>query len=252
MNAPARYIDKKEAPGSRHLQHVRRYFGEPDRYLRTDSRLVIRRMLCTEMLGGLDRHRIVDLGCGDGSLSLPLVGPESCLTLVDLSAEMLDRAKRNVPPELDARIEVVRSSLADFESDKPYSLALCLGVLAHVPDLNEAIAKIASLLEPGGHCLLHLTDASTVLGRLNYAYYGFRSHWRSEDAYALNRLESDKLVVVAESMGLRLIEAHRYSLSFPGLRCLPDGLILAMEKWFLNSRFSAYGGEGFLLFQREE
>ena len=169
-----------------HSQRVRGYFAEPDRYLGNDSRLRIRRLVCQQMVAGIDQSVILDIGCGDGSMSLPLLGPESHLTLLDFSASMLERAKRNIPRGLEANVETVGGDIMEFAPDRRYTLVLCLGVLAHVPHVGEALAKIAALVRPGGHCLLQITDASRWLGRMNYAYYDWRSRARPSDGYPLS------------------------------------------------------------------
>ena len=243
--------DRPNAVASRrHSQSVRRFFAEPDRYLGNDSRLMVRRLLCGQMVEAVDRSLILDMGCGDGSMSLPLLAPECRLTLLDSSAPMLERAKRNIPRRLESSVETVCQDLMEFAPTERYTLVLCLGVLAHVPDVGEALAKIASLVRSGGHCLLHITDASRWLGRINYAYYGWRSRVRPSHGYPLNRLKSGKLVADADALGLRLVECRNYSLTFPGLRRLPNALQFRLERRFLNSRFSRHGGESLSLFQR--
>jgi SAM-dependent methyltransferase len=252
MKTPAE-IDRSDPPAScRHAERVQEFFGEPDRYLSNDVRLRIRLLLCQQMLEGTDRSLMLDIGCGDGSISLPLVAPRSRLTLLDFSAPMLERARQNIPGDLRSRVEVVCQDLTEFSTAEPYSLVICLGVLAHVPDVGGALARIASLLRPGGHCLLQITDASRWLGRLNYAYYDRRSRARPEDGYRLNRLTSGRIAADAGALGLRLVDCRNYSLAFPGLRRLPDGLQFRLERAFLKSRLSRHGGESLLLFRRGE
>lgn len=231
-----------------HTQRVRRYFAEPDRYLGHDSRMTIRRVTAGQMVQGVDRSRLLDIGCGDGSMSLPLLDPGADLTLLDFSAPMLERAKANIPPGLEHQVTTVCGDLHEFSPDRRYTLVLCLGVLAHVRDVGQTLAKIASLLQPGGHCLLQITDTSRWLGRINYTYYGWRSRTRGEDGYTLNRLGSDGLITSAEAAGLRLVNRRNYSLAVPVLSRLPDELLLRLERKFLNSRLSRHGGESLLLF----
>ncbi len=235
----------------RHAQQVRRYFAEPDRYLANDARLAIRRLACRQMVHAVDRSLILDIGCGDGSMSLPLLTPQSRLTLLDSSRPMLDRAKGNTPEDLESNVELVCLDLMELEPAHRYTLVLCLGVLAHVPDVGDALARIASLLGPGGHCLLHITDTSRWLGRINHAYYDRRSRARADHGYSLRRLDSPTLITDAEALGLRLVERRNYSLSVPGLRRLPNTLQFRLERGFLNSRLSRHGGESLLLLVKQ-
>ena len=252
MKTPADLERPDPRTSRRHTERVQEFFGEPDRYLCNDARLRVRLLLCQQMVEGIDRSLMLDIGCGDGSVSLPLVAPGSRLTLLDFSAPMLERASRNIAQDLKPRVETVCQDLMEFSAAESYSLVICLGVLAHVPDVGDALAKIASLLRPGGHCLLQITDASRWLGRLNYAYYDRRSRSRRADGYPLNRLASVKLVAEAGALGLDLVHRRHYSLAFPGLRRLPDNPQFRLERAFLKSRLSRHGGESLLLFQRGE
>ena len=212
--------------------------------------MTIRRTVTGQMVEGVDRSVILDIGCGDGSMSLPMLEACGHLTLLDFSGPMLERAKANIPPGLADRVTTACADLQEFTADRKYTLALCLGVFAHVRDVRQTLAKIASLLGPGGHCLVQITDTTRWIGRLNYAYYGWRSRRRAEDGYTLNRLGSDTLVAGAEVAGLRLVTCRNYSLAVPVLSRLPDRLLLSLERRFLHSRLSRHGGESLLLFQR--
>lgn len=246
------------SPASSHLdesragrsQRVQDFFSEPNRYLGNDARLGIRRLVCRQIAERTDRSLILDIGCGDATMSLPLVAPQGRLTLVDSSAPMLERAAQNIPPEMKPRVDIVCSELAHFARAERYTLVLCLGVLAHVSDVPGVLAKIASLLTPGGHCLIQITDTSRWLGRVSHAWYN-RRHRRHAGGYALNRLDGDRLAEEASAKGLRLIERRSYSLPVPGLRRLPAGIQFALERTFLASSLSRHGGESMLLFVRD-
>ncbi len=205
-------------------------------------------MMCEQMVLGTDPSSILDIGCGDGTMSLPIVGPESRLTLLDFSPEMLERARRNIPDDMSSRVDIVCSDLAQFAPHQRFSLVLCLGVLAHVPDVGEALGKIASLIRPGGHCLVQITDAGRWLGRVNHAWFDRRS--RGAEGYALNRLDSAELAEQARGVGLQRVASRSYSLAFPGMRRLPARVQFSLERRFLSSRLARHGGETLLLFKR--
>jgi SAM-dependent methyltransferase len=234
---------------SEHGRRVRGFFAEPDRYLGNDARLGIRRQVCRELAGKTDRSTILDVGCGDGTMSLPLLGPEGRLTLLDFSPPMLERAAANVAPDERNRVELVCGDLGGFAPGRRFTLVLCLGVLAHVPDVPAAIAKVSDLVAPGGHCLVQITDAARWLGRLSHAWYT-RRHGRRADGYALNRLDGRRLVAEAAARGLRLVAERHYSLTVPGLRRLPVKVQFAIERGFYASPLASRGGESIFLFAR--
>lgn len=252
MNQSAESDRAESTASRRHTQQVCGYFAEPDHYLANSARLAIRRLACQQIVQDVDPSAILDIGCGDGSMSLPLLTPQGRLTLLDSSRPMLDRAKGNIPEALESRVEIVCRDLSAFEPAGQYTLVLCLGVLAHVPNVSDTLARIKALLGTGGHCLLHITDASRWIGRINHAYYNRRSRARADHGYALGRLDSPTLVADAETLDLRLVKRRNYSLSVPGLRRLPNKLQFQLERGFLNSRLSRHGGESLMLFVKGE
>src|SRR4030095_7906271 len=76
---------------------VRTYFDLPLYLTSHRSAIKVRAIVVKELLGAVDNARIVDFGCGDGSLSIPLLGPKNSLTLVDLSERMLSLAANRIP-----------------------------------------------------------------------------------------------------------------------------------------------------------
>ncbi len=105
-------------------------------------------------------QRLLDVGCGDGSISLQLLTSGSHLTLLDLSANMVALAKKNVPEEFSANVVVRNENFigASFNSD-PFDLVVTVGVMAHVDSPNTFLAEIRTLLRPGGSLIIEFTDS---------------------------------------------------------------------------------------------
>ena len=149
---------------------VREFFSDPQRYLRLDFGIRVRARLVREMLGTVEGLRVLDIGCGDGSISLQFAGEARQITLVDMSPEMLAEAEKHVPSEYRDRVELINSSLDGFTPREAYGVVLCIGVLAHVPSADAALRKIADCLEPGGRAIVQLTDFSRAAGWLHYVW----------------------------------------------------------------------------------
>jgi ubiquinone/menaquinone biosynthesis C-methylase UbiE len=91
--------------------------------------------------------RILDLGCGPGSLVNHLRQiPGAHLTGVDLVPEMI-RAAQERYPDIDFLIDDAES--LSFP-DASFDLVLCSGVLHHLPTLNMAMHEILRVLKPNG------------------------------------------------------------------------------------------------------
>ena len=114
----------------RHSDRVRAYY-DSDAYLAQNVIVPIRARLVKDLLGDLHDARVLDLGCGDGSISRSLLAGGNRLTLVDFSAPMLKRARDATPP--GAAVEFVESDLSDYQPSECFDVVMCVGVLAHVP-----------------------------------------------------------------------------------------------------------------------
>jgi len=92
---------------------------------------------------------VLDVGCGNGiPLTRMLVGAGCNVLGIDSSARMLERFKTNCPgtPFICAPIQS-----ADLDG-RLFDAAVAWGVIFHLPhdEQRRAIAKIASVLKPGG------------------------------------------------------------------------------------------------------
>ncbi len=94
-------------------------------------------------------ERVLELGCGTGSMWQGVPLPEGCrVTLTDLSEGMLETARCNTG-HLNAHYAVVDAM------DIPYPMAAFDVVIAnmmlyHVPDIPQALKEIRRVLKPGG------------------------------------------------------------------------------------------------------
>ena len=87
MSAASKVPEQAAAP---RVELVRTFFDQPQNYLerkRFDIRL--RAETTKTFLEGTNCTKIIDIGCGDGSVSLPLLLSDRYLTLLDLSSTML-------------------------------------------------------------------------------------------------------------------------------------------------------------------
>lgn len=106
-------------------------------------------------LGALQAgERVLDIGCGAGMDSLvaaQMVGPEGSVTGIDMTPEMLAKARR-AAEELGARnvayleCEAERLPFADGSFD----VVISNGVIDLIPDKDAIFAEIHRVLAPGG------------------------------------------------------------------------------------------------------
>jgi phosphatidylethanolamine/phosphatidyl-N-methylethanolamine N-methyltransferase len=111
-------------------------------------------------------QRILEVGVGTG-LSLPFFRPDSRVTGVDISTEMLDKAHRRVERQrlvhVDA-LHVMDAEHLDFE-DNSFDSVLALYVASVVPNPARFAAEMRRVCIPGGTIVLvnHFTSENWAL-----------------------------------------------------------------------------------------
>lgn len=231
-------------------QHVKSFFDNTHLYLRKSFGVSLRAYVVRSLLGELEHSRILDLGCGDGSVSLQYLSRSNHLKLVDLSDKMLERARLNTPDSLKNHIEYINQDFHQLEWQDYFDIILCIGVLAHVPSLEETISTVTKFLKPGGLCIFQLTDAGKTVAKIEGVYRSRQSK-NAGYGYAVNKTTPAQIIKLAADCGLKLVGQRRFSLLLPGMGKLPDKWLYGYQMLTLRNRFlSRFGSEVILLFSK--
>ena len=113
-----------------------------------------------EILDGLPAGVALDAACGTGWHSAYLATLGHTVIGVDSSPEMLAVARRNVPDAEFREGDLHELPLATGS----VGLVVCGLALSHFPDLDEVIAELVRVLQPGGH--LVISDSRGLIGDL--------------------------------------------------------------------------------------
>lgn len=99
-----------------------------------------------------DGAAVLDVPCG-GGITIERLTPARRVRYVamDISAGMLDHARRRLRPELRDTVEFVEASIEAIPfADDEFDLCVCFNGLHCLPDPGAAIREIARCLKPGG------------------------------------------------------------------------------------------------------
>lgn len=97
-------------------------------------------------------QRVLELGCGTGSMWRGVSLPEDChVTLTDFSEGMLKTARANTV-HLAADYAVVDAQNIPYPEDS-FDVVIANMMLYHVPDVAQALREIRRVLRPGGRFL---------------------------------------------------------------------------------------------------
>ncbi|MFF0815590.1 class I SAM-dependent methyltransferase [Rhodococcus sp. NPDC003318] len=124
----------------------------------------LQRTLAEQALAGLDLagdERLLDVGCGDGSVTLELAErlPRGSVVGVDASPRMISTAaSRPVPQGATARFLVADARDLPFAGD--FDVAVSFNALHWVAEQHEALSAIARALNPSGRAMVQMVCAS--------------------------------------------------------------------------------------------
>ncbi len=129
--------------------------------------------------------KLLDVGVGTG-LALPHYGPQLSVTGVDLSGEMLERARARVhkagSTNVEALLEMDASHLAF--ADETFDLVMATYVLTVVPDPVKVVEELARVTKLGGTVIIvnHFSVENGLRGAIEkgLAKHATKLGWRPE------------------------------------------------------------------------
>lgn len=129
--------------------------------------------------------RLLEAGVGTG-LALPHYGPQLAVTGIDLSPDMLERARarlaRHGGGNVEALLEMDATALS-FPSAH-FDVAVAMFVMTVVPHPETVMAELARVTRPGGRILIcnHFSVSEGLRGALerSLSRYAARLGWRPE------------------------------------------------------------------------
>lgn len=98
--------------------------------------------------------RVLDVGCGTGSLAVLLAQSGHDVTGVDFSPRMVEQARAKAAAAGVPATFVVGDAAAPPSEDRSFDVVLCRHVLWALPDPDDALRRWTRLLAPGGRLLL--------------------------------------------------------------------------------------------------
>jgi ubiquinone/menaquinone biosynthesis C-methylase UbiE len=188
-------------------------FERPQWYVTSQAfNIKIRVETIQEFTRNLQPENILDIGCGDGSLSLPLFNESNHITFLDRSKSMLDLVSSRIPSGWANRIALLNMDFMDahFEEQR-FDLIICVGVLAYIADRASFIRKVVSLLRPGGTLIMECSDGAHIYTRVNRLYEAIRVKIGGAEFPTIARPASEVKALV-EEYGCEYRDAFRYSL----------------------------------------
>jgi tRNA (cmo5U34)-methyltransferase len=184
-----------------------------------------------------DARHVLDVGCGAGNYTLKLLQfvPNLDATLVDLSANMLTRAKERVSSATSGEVHTQQSDIRELPlADASIDIILAAAVLHHLrtdEEWHSVFAKFYRVLRPGGSIWIfdyvdHESPAVQTLMRSRHGDYLVNLNGPTY---------RDKVFAYIEE------EDTPRSVTFQ-MRVLADAGFTDIDILHKNSSFAAFGG----------
>jgi ubiquinone/menaquinone biosynthesis C-methylase UbiE len=123
----------------------------------------IQRML--SLVGWHPHMRILEPGCGTGRLTeylADLAEPPGFILAFDISSGMVEAARKRLRDSRLARVECIDLESLDLRPQS-FDLVICHQVLPHFDDKDQALARMAGCLKPGGKiAVLHFIGSAVI------------------------------------------------------------------------------------------
>lgn len=134
-------------------------------------------------LGLKGTERLLDLGCGSGAWSLPLLDFSGEITCVDLGEAGLELLQQRVPAADRGRLSVHSAhSLAFLQGLDAHSYDVVISMFSLEHDLAPAsiVSEMHRVLKPGGRAVILVPSADALQIRVCGAgFYWFQAPWHT-------------------------------------------------------------------------
>ncbi len=117
------------------------------------------------------RSRVLDVGCGDGTVARLLAAQGCSVSGIERDKELAELAKDACDHVVIADVEAI--DLAELVAD-PFDVVLCLDVLEHLVDPVAALRRLSTHLAPSGRIVASIPNVAHGAVRLQLLEGSFR------------------------------------------------------------------------------
>jgi ubiquinone/menaquinone biosynthesis C-methylase UbiE len=183
---------------------------------------------------------VLEVGCGTGLILRRIASFARSAKGVDLSPGMLERARAR-------GLDVVEGSATalPFENDR-FDVTCSFKVLAHVPDIELALAEMARVTRPGGMILAEFYNPWSLRALLKRFGPAGRIADGADERNVYTRYDSPRAVKKLLPHGCALIGARGVRIAIPAARLLDNAVgrlwFTLLERALCDSPLRAFGG----------
>lgn len=230
-------------------QNVVSYFKNTEEYTVRNPIIQLRKKIIQELLPDINGQAILDVGCGEGSLTTDFI-MENKVTFLDITSEMLEQVKSKIPEEYGTNADFVNIDIMDFKSVRQFDIIVCVGVFAHVHDLNALMQKLKGLIKNDGLIVIQYTNAKNLITKINL--FKIKHLAKSRYSHQLNIHSKKHIKEIIKINNLNCTITKSYWPIFPFLSPFSYSQQLRLIFFCYNSILSYLGSEKVCLLNNKE
>jgi len=193
---------------------------------------------------------VLEAGCGTGLILKRVAAVAQKAVGVDLSPGMLEKA----------RARGLECSQADLSSlpfpDSTFDAVYSFKVLAHVPDIKNAMSEMHRVTKPGGHLILEFYNPYSLRGLVKKLKPATKITGTADDEQVFTRYDNcadvmsyiPEDVSLVETRGIRIFTPAAFVHDIP----LLGGLLRGAERLASSGPLAAMAGFRVYIFRRDE
>jgi 2-polyprenyl-3-methyl-5-hydroxy-6-metoxy-1,4-benzoquinol methylase len=217
---------------------VKKFFDQTGLYLHKRFGIQLRRKIIKELIPALSYRNVMDVGCGDGTLVLDHVEKAKNVWMIDLSANMLDLAKKNIeavlPPDEARKVKYYHGDFTSFNKEEHFDIILLIGVMAHISDLDSVFIKLKALLKPTGIVVIQYSDSRNLIIKLRQLFR------KASASYKLNILNQDVIMRLCDTNNFFVCAQKKFNFPFFGMRYFSDATLYTFQHWLMNQQIFSF------------
>jgi ubiquinone/menaquinone biosynthesis C-methylase UbiE len=211
-----------------------------------------RKRIVLDYLSGAE-GKILDVGCGPAIFTKELLKLGLAPYSVDLSFEMLKKARSLVEKEKNTSWTNSEIERLPFK-DNCFDNVMSIGVIAYADDVSYAVHELVRVLKPGGELIIQCSNPMALtpaIIEIKDKVLRRKKRWD----FSLTKYRFGTFRKVLESAGLQVEHKRSYDFRPPFLEKYYPDITLRLTKMFQNqcnsSSLSGWIGEGYIVKSRK-
>jgi ubiquinone/menaquinone biosynthesis C-methylase UbiE len=196
---------------------------------------------------------VLDLGCGTGNLTLKLFKLDCAVWGVDISEDMVEVLKNNIPAGAEHKLLVQNIDEFISGTDQVFDCITASSVLHHLPDYIQTLEQVLKLLKPGGWLYITHEPTKNALGADPFfrkilwqldnlafnLFFGAKMpvlrdrNFHLSDYQLYHGFDEEKVISRCRESGVKIIKLQKYSSAMRlGIFCWLDSQVIRSKRQF--------------------